>query len=298
MEKFDILKIIDGIYNSYKTCLAEKKIFRNTNTVYDYIATHFFAFIKTIILIFLLYIVINDIIDFEINNFLLFLIIGLTFLLLDKRGFNATKVIILKFFKQMVETIKSIIILFVKFFKDMYSENNNFYKLVLKVVLTAIVLPIMISISLMHIILVSLLYSMTFLLITILNNESFSFIITYYIFLISNLYDLNTTAYYIVSSILIYFIVDYRYRVLIETLELEDVQEIEYSKIVGNKLIRENEDQSLYLVDGKYYLINNISKNMKIYVIVQKNFEQKKQEIIKLLTKYKSKENSVGSNQK
>jgi hypothetical protein len=250
---------------------AERVLIRQKKDLYNYLAIHIVSIIKSLLVFALLFILIQYPILIQIHIFWIYLLTGLFFLIFDPLGFKALIFLITKFFNQLFGFIKDVYKISVEtYFKETHI-NAQKYKLVPKIlywVISILFFVFPLIIILLKLLLIASIYVLVFLFITILGNEAFSLIIMHSLrFVVPLNYEIVLYIYYIVSFVIIYFIVDYRIRQTDEVLVLDKFVEDGIKRIEGLTLINTNDKISIYVENEKYLVFNHSNSKLMFYKV-------------------------------
>jgi len=274
-----LVKVVNEFFIVKTMTTAERFLIRQKKDLYNYIAIHIASIIKSLLVFALLFTLIQYPTFIPIHIFWIYLFTGLFFLIIDSLGLRALIFLLTKFIKQLFGFIKDVYRISVEVYFKKTQFNAQKYKLVPKIFYWFIsilffVFPLIII--LLKLLLIASLYALVFLSITILGNEAFSLILMNSLrFIVPLNYEIVLYIYYILSFLIIYFIVDYRIRQTDEVLVLDETLEDGIKRIEGLTLINSNDKISIYVEDEKYLVFNHGNNMLMFYRVNSKYIKRR-----------------------
>jgi hypothetical protein len=264
----ELLKGLNELYRVKRMTIAERLLIRQKNDIFDYIAIHFSSIIKTIIVFLILLIVIFFPEEIPFSLFWLYVLMGLAFMIFDSYGIKALAFFISKFVSEFIKTLKKTGISIRKYFYSIYlsSKKYSFFKAVPYCIIGLIFSPIIIIVSLLAVVLFVVLYVFVLLLMIFSSNEVLSLLV---FIILSRILPLSQTyvlyVFLVISLIAIYFTIDYRIKMVIESLVKKEAITDGSKLTVGLKLLCSSDSIQIYEEDEKFYVLNLNSNNLDIY---------------------------------
>jgi len=275
-----LVKIVNEFFTVKTMTTAERFLIRQKKDLYNYLAIHIVSIFKSLLVFTLLFTLIQYPTLIPIHIFWIYLFTGLFCLIFDPLGFRALIFLLTKFINQLFRFIKDVYRISVEEYFKKTHFNAQKFKLVPKlfywfISILFFVFPLIII--LLKLLLIASLYALVFLFITIFGNETFSLILMNSLRVIVPLnYEIVLYIYYILSFLIIYFIVDYRIRQTDELLVLDEALEDGIKRIEGLTLINSNDKISIYVEDEKYLVFNH-GNNMLMFYRVNSKYIKRRQ---------------------
>ena len=281
--------IFNEIYNVRKMSIAERILIRQKKDFINYIAIHFWSIIKTIIVICGLVLLTLFPEQVPLRLFWIYFLTGLFFLIFDSLGIRAVLFFFKKFFqalfKMFIEVWNNIKQYFAKIV-----ETTIKYKLAGKIIYWGVMITFFPVLLGLYIIVLGFLigvYGLIFGLLVLNGNEALSLLIMNSIgkaLPLGN--EVILYLFYVVSSIVIYFSIDYRIWMTEGSLINKETKTEGHNKVVGLEILNTNNRLSIYKKDEEFLVLDNDTDTLTIYE-VRNRLKLREKEIVEWINKRK-----------
>lgn len=284
--------IFNEIYHVRKMSIAERILIRQKKDLINYIAIHFWSIIKTIIVIFGLVLLTRFPDQVPLKLFWIYFFTGIFFLIFDSLGIRAT----LFFFKKFFLAVFKMIIEFGKNIKQYFLKVSVItvkYKLSGKIfywILMIIFFPVLLGIYILGFGFVIGIYGFIFGLLVFNGNEALSLLIMNSIgraLPLGN--EVILYLFYGVSSIVIYFSIDYRIWMTAGSLINKETKTNGHNEVVGLELLNTNNRLSIYKKGEEFLVLDNDTDTLTIFEI-RNRLKLREKEIVNWFNKRKTKD--------
>lgn len=284
--------IFNEIYHVRKMSIAERILIRQKKDFINYIAIHFWSIIKTIIVVSGLILLTQFPNQVPLRLFWVYFLTGLFFLIFDSLGIRA----VLFFFKK----------LFLAMFKMLIEIWNNIRQYFAKIVVTTIkyklpgkiiywsvmviLFPVLIGLYIIAFGFLIGVYGLIFGLLIFNGNEALSLLIMNSIGRVLPLgNEVILYLFYGVSTIVIYFSIDYRIWMTNGSLINKETQINGHNEVVGLELLNTNNRLSIYTRDKDFLVLDNDTDVLTIFE-VHNRLKLREKEIVDWFGKRKTKD--------
>lgn len=284
--------IFNEIYHIRKMSIAERILIRQKKDFINYIAIHFWSIIKTIIVISGLYLLTQFPDQVPLRLFWVYFFTGLFFLIFDSLGIRA----VLFFFKKFFQALFKMFIEIWNNTKQYFSKivvTTSKYELSGKIIYWGIMIILFPVLWVIYIIVIGFLigvYGLIFGLLVLNGNEALSLLIMNSIgraLPLEN--EVILYLFYGVSTIIIYFSIDYRIWMTNGSLIKKETKTNGHNEVVGLELLNTNNRISIYTRDKDFLVLDNDTDVLTIFE-VHNRLKLREKEIVDWFSKRKTKD--------